>query len=82
MDPNDTAAFYTENTRLGFAKAINKHLLSEHQVHARPHPWHWSIALINQGPVPMEPTAILPEIVKEHGTSFPQRHKKSSRESK
>lgn len=68
LDPNDTAAFYMENTRLGFAKAINKHLLSTSYTPGTIQ-GIWSIALINQVPVPMEPTTILTEIEKEHGTS-------------
>lgn len=62
------AAFYTENTGLGFAKAINKHLLSTSYMPGIIQ-GIWSIALTNQVPGPMELTAILTEIEKERGTS-------------
>lgn len=68
MDPNDKAAFYTDNTGLGFAEAINKHLLGTSYTLGIIQDI-WIIALTNQLPIPMELTTILTEIEKEHGTS-------------
>lgn len=57
LNPNDTAAFCTDNTGLGFAKAINKHLLSTSD-RSGIIQGSWSIALPNQVPGPRELTTI------------------------